>query len=128
MRPHAAARFAVTANLPEDVPFMPGAYHGLGLPDAVVNIAVSGPGVIEAVVRNLPDADVRTLHDAIKRAAFKITRLGELVGREVAKELGVPFGAVDLSVAPSPKVGDSVAAILEAIGLPMVGTPAPSSP
>jgi uncharacterized protein (UPF0210 family) len=123
MRPHAAARFAVTANLPEDVPFMPGAYHGLGLPDAVVNIAVSGPGVIEAVVRNLPDADVRTLHDAIKRAAFKITRLGELVGREVAKELGVPFGAVDLSVAPSPKVGDSVAAILEAIGLPRVGAP-----
>jgi len=123
MRPHAAARFAATANLPEDVPFMPGAYHGLGLPDAVVNIAVSGPGVIEAVVRNMPDADVRTLHDAIKRAAFKITRLGELVGREVAKELGVPFGAVDLSVAPSPKVGDSVAAVLEAIGLPRVGAP-----
>lgn len=123
LAPHAAARFAVTANLPEDVPFMPGAYHGLGLPDAVVNIAVSGPGVIDAVVRNLPDADIRTLHDAIKRAAFKITRLGELVGREVAKELGVPFGAVDLSVAPSPKVGDSVASILEAIGLPRVGAP-----
>ncbi|MEM1902617.1 MAG: PFL family protein [Pyrobaculum sp.] len=123
MEPHAAARFAVTANLPEDVPFMPGAYHGLGLPDAVVNIAVSGPGVIENVVRSLPDADLRTLHDAIKRAAFKITRLGELVGREVARELGVHFGAVDLSVAPSPKVGDSVASILEAIGLPRVGAP-----
>ncbi|ACB39848.1 PFL family protein [Pyrobaculum neutrophilum] len=123
MEPHAAARFAATANMPEDVPFMPGAYHGLGLPDAVVNIAVSGPGVIEAVVRNMPNADVRTLHDAIKRAAFKITRLGELVGREVAKELGVPFGSVDLSVAPSPKVGDSVAAILEAVGLPRVGAP-----
>ncbi|MEM1571246.1 PFL family protein [Pyrobaculum sp.] len=123
LKPHAAARFAVTANLPEDVPFMPGAYHGLGQPDAVVNIAVSGPGVIEAVVRSLPDADVRTLHDAIKRAAFKITRLGELVGREVAKELGVAFGAVDLSVAPSPKVGDSVAAVLEAMGLPRVGAP-----
>ena len=123
MKPHAAARFAVTANLPEDVPFMPGAYHGLGLPDAVVNIAVSGPGVVEAVVRNLPEADVRTLHDAVKRAAFKITRLGELVGREVARELGVPFGSVDLSVAPSPKVGDSVAAILEAMGLPRVGAP-----
>ncbi|HII47874.1 PFL family protein [Pyrobaculum aerophilum] len=123
LKPHAAARFAVTANLPEDVPFMPGAYHGLGLPDAVINIAVSGPGVVEAVVRNLPEADARTLHDAIKRAAFKITRLGELVGREVSKELGVPFGAVDLSVAPSPKVGDSVAAILEAMGLPRVGSP-----
>ncbi|ABO09419.1 PFL family protein [Pyrobaculum calidifontis] len=123
LKPHAAARFAVAANAPEDVPFMPLAYHGLGLPDAVVNIAVSGPGVIEAVVRNMPNADVRTLHDAIKRAAFKITRLGELVGREVAKELGVEFGAVDLSVAPSPKVGDSVAAILEAMGLPRVGSP-----
>ncbi|MGB9704720.1 MAG: PFL family protein [Pyrobaculum sp.] len=123
LKPHAAARFAVTANLPEDVPFMPGAYHGLGLPDALINVAVSGPGVIEAVVRSLPDADVRTLHDAMKRAAFKITRLGELVGREVARELGVPFGAVDLSVAPSPKVGDSVAAVLEAMGLPRVGAP-----
>ncbi|MFN3805367.1 MAG: PFL family protein [Pyrobaculum sp.] len=123
MAPHAAARFAVTANLPEDVPFMPGAYHGVGLPDAAINVAVSGPGVIEAVVKNLEGADVRTLHDAIKRAAFKITRLGELVGREVAKELGVSFGSVDLSVAPSPKVGDSVAAVLEAIGLPKVGSP-----
>ncbi|MFN7104974.1 MAG: PFL family protein [Pyrobaculum sp.] len=123
MAPHAAARFAVTANLPEDVPFMPGAYHGLGLPDAVVNVAVSGPGVIEAVVKNLEGADVRTLHDAIKRVAFKIARLGELVGREVAKELGVSFGSVDLSVAPSPKVGDSVAGILEAMGLPIVGSP-----
>ncbi|MFB6490132.1 MAG: PFL family protein [Thermoproteus sp. AZ2] len=122
MRPDAAARFAVMANAPEDVPFMPGAYHGLGMPDAVVNVAVSGPGVIEAVVRSLGNADLRALHDAIKRAAFKITRLGELVGREVAKELGAPFGAVDLSVAPSPKVGDSVAGILEAIGLPRAGS------
>lgn len=123
MEPHAAARFAATANLPEDVPFMPGAYHGVGLPDAVINVAVSGPGVIEAVVRNLGEVDVRTLHDAIKRAAFKITRLGELVGREVARELGVPLGSVDLSVAPSPKIGDSVAGILEAMGLPRVGAP-----
>ncbi|MEZ0247844.1 MAG: PFL family protein [Thermoproteus sp.] len=123
MRPEAAARFAVTANVPEDVPFMPAAHHGLGLPDAVVNVAVSGPGVIEAVVRSLKDADLRTLHDAVKRAAFKITRLGELVGREVARELGVKFGSVDLSVAPSPKVGDSVAAILEAMGLPRAGSP-----
>lgn len=123
MRPEAAARFAVTANVPEDVPFMPAAHHGLGLPDAVVNVAVSGPGVIETVVRSLGNADLRSLHDAIKRAAFKITRLGELVGREVAREIGVKFGAVDLSVAPSPKVGDSVAGILEAIGLPRVGAP-----
>lgn len=121
LRPDAAARFAVMANAPEDVPFMPGAYHGLGLPDAVINVAVSGPGVIEAVVRSLEGADLRTLHDAIKRAAFKVARLGELVGREVARELGVAFGAVDLSVAPSPKVGDSVAGILEAVGLPRAG-------
>lgn len=123
MRPEAAARFAVTANVPEDVPFMPATHHGLGLPDAVINVAVSGPGVIEAVVRSLKDADLRTLHDAIKRAAFKVTRLGELVGREVAKELGIPFGAVDLSVAPTPKVGDSIAGILEAMGLPRAGSP-----
>ncbi len=118
------ARFVVMANAPEDNPFMPGAYHGLGEPKAVINVAVSGPGVIEAAIKRLGSkADLRTMHDTIKRVAFKITRLGELVGREVSKELGVEFGIVDLSLAPSPKMGDSVAAILEAMGLEVAGAP-----
>ena len=117
-------RFTVMANAPEDNPFIPGAYHGLGEPEAVINVAVSGPGVIEAVVRRLGErTDMRTLHDYIKRFAFKITRLGELIGREVAKEMGVQFGIVDLSLAPSPKIGDSVAKILEAMGLEIAGAP-----
>ncbi|MEL9940557.1 MAG: PFL family protein [Ignisphaera sp.] len=117
-------RFAVMANAPEDNPFVPGAYHGLGEPETVVNVAVSGPGVIEAVIKRLGEkADMRTLHDYVKRAAFKITRLGELIGREVAKEIGAQFGIVDLSVAPSPKIGDSVARILEAMGLEVAGAP-----
>lgn len=117
-------RFTVMANAPEDNPFIPGAYHGLGEPEAVVNVAVSGPGVIEAAINRLGEkVDMRTLHDTIKRTAFKITRLGELVGREVAKEAGVSFGIVDLSLAPSPKIGDSVARILEAMGLEYAGSP-----
>ncbi len=117
-------RFTIMANAPEDNPFMPGAYHGLGEPEAAINIAVSGPGVIEAAINRLDEKiDMRTLHDTIKRAAFKITRLGELVGREIAKELGIPFGIVDLSLAPSPKIGDSVARILEAMGLEYAGAP-----
>ncbi|MCS7111200.1 MAG: PFL family protein [Ignisphaera sp.] len=118
------ARFTVMANAPEDNPFMPGAYHGLGEPEAVVNVAVSGPGAIEAAINRLGEkVDMRTLHDVVKRTAFKITRLGELIGREVAKELEIPFGIVDLSLAPSPKIGDSVARILEAMGLEYAGAP-----
>ncbi len=118
------ARLVVMANAPEDNPFMPGAYHGLGEPEAVVNVAVSGPGVIENAVRKLGlKTDFRTLHDTIKRVAFKITRLGELVGREVARELNAEFGIVDLSIAPSPKMGDSIARILEAMGLEVAGAP-----
>lgn len=117
-------RFTAMANAPEDNPFIPGAYHGLGEPDAVINVAVSGPGVIETVIKRLGErTDMRTLHDYVKRAAFKITRLGELIGREVAREIGVEFGIVDLSLAPSPKIGDSVARILEAMGLEIVGAP-----
>jgi uncharacterized protein (UPF0210 family) len=117
-------RFTAMANAPEDNPFIPGAYHGFGEPEAVVNVAVSGPGVIEAVVKRLSEkTDMRTLHDCVKRAAFKIARLGELIGREVAREIGVEFGIVDLSLAPSPKVGDSVAKILEAMGLEVAGAP-----
>lgn len=119
-----AARLTVMANAPEDNPFMPGAYHGPGEPSPTVNVAVSGPGVIEAAIRRAGEgADLRSLHDLVKRTAFKITRLGELVGRAVAGELGVEFGIVDLSLAPSPKVGDSVAAVLEAIGLEVAGAP-----
>ncbi len=117
------ARLGVFANAPEGTPFVPGAYHGRGEEDPVINVAVSGPGVIENVVKSLGDADLRTLHDAMKRAAFKITRLGELVGREVAKRLGVRFGSVDLSLAPSPSVGDSVADVLRAMGVEEPGAP-----
>lgn len=118
------ARFTVMANAPEDNPFIPGAYHGLGEPEVVVNVAMSGPGVIEAAVRRLGnDVNMRSLHDIIKRTAFKVTRLGELVGREVAKEIGASFGIVDLSLAPSPRIGDSVAKILEAMGLEIAGAP-----
>ncbi len=116
-------RLGVFANAPEGTPFVPGAYHGRGEEDPVINVAVSGPGVIESVVRSLEDADLRTLHDAMKGAAFKITRLGELVGREVAKRLGVRFGSVDLSLAPSPAVGDSVADVLRAMGVEEPGAP-----
>ncbi len=116
-------RLGVFANAPEGTPFVPGAYHGRGEEDPVINVAVSGPGVIESVVRSLEGADLRTLHDAMKRAAFKVTRLGELVGREVAKRLGVKFGSVDLSLAPSPAVGDSVADVLRAMGVEEPGAP-----
>ncbi|ADM28240.1 protein of unknown function DUF711 [Ignisphaera aggregans DSM 17230] len=117
-------RLVIMANAPEDNPFIPGAYHGLGEHEAVVNVAVSGPGVIEAVVTRIGhNVDLRTLHDTIKRTAFKITRLGELVGRRVAKLMGVEFGIVDLSLAPSPKIGDSVARILEAMGIEVAGAP-----
>ncbi len=116
-------RLGVFVNAPEGTPFVPGAYHGRGEEDPVINVAVSGPGVIESVVRSMEEADLRTLHDAMKRAAFKVTRLGELVGREVAKRLGVRFGSVDLSLAPSPAVGDSVADVLRAMGVEEPGAP-----
>lgn len=116
------AKLVVFANIPEDNPFMAGAMHGIGEGDAVLNVGVSGPGVVHAVVKNLPEqSDFGSLSDAIKQTAFKITRLGELVGREVAKSINVPFGVLDLSLAPTPAVGDSVADILEAMGLPACG-------
>jgi hypothetical protein len=115
-------RLVVTANAPEDNPFMPGGYHGLGEPEATINVAISGPGVVENVIKSCgAKTDFRTLHDSIKRAAFKITRLGELIGKKVAESLNVSFGAVDISLAPSPKVGDSVAGVLEAMGLESTG-------
>lgn len=119
----ACAKLVVFANAPEDNPFMAGAFHGSGEGEAVINIGISGPGVVKAAIDRLPDCDFRTLAEEIKRVAFKITRVGELVGRKVSERLNVPFGIVDLSLAPTPTVGDSVANILEAMGLERCGAP-----
>ncbi|MDS1029782.1 PFL family protein [Bacillota bacterium LX-D] len=116
------AKLVVFCNAPEDNPFMAGAFHGVGEPDAVINVGVSGPGVVLNAVRKYPDADLGTISDVIKKTAFKITRMGELVGRAASKKLNVPFGIVDLSLAPTPAIGDSVANILEAMGLEKCGT------
>ncbi|MGI6144274.1 MAG: PFL family protein [Clostridia bacterium] len=115
------AKLVVFCNVPEDNPFMAGAFHGVGEPETVINVGVSGPGVVLHTVRSNPEADFGTLATLIKQTAFKITRMGELVGREAAKRLKVPFGIVDLSLAPTPAIGDSVADILEAMGLEKVG-------
>ncbi len=117
------AKLVVFCNAPEDNPFMAGAFHGVGEPECVINVGVSGPGVILNAVRNQPNIDLGTLASRIKQTAFKITRMGELFGRAASRKLGVPFGVVDLSLAPTPAVGDSVAEILEAIGLERVGSP-----
>lgn len=119
----ACAKLVVFANAPEDNPFMAGAFHGVGEADAVINIGISGPGVVKAAVERLPDCDFRTMAEEIKRVAFKITRVGELIGRKVSEKLGIPFGIVDLSLAPTPAIGDSVANILEAMGLERCGGP-----
>lgn len=121
MRPESSSRVAVMVNLPPDSPFVPSATHGLGMPDMQVNVAVSGPGVIESAIRKNRVNDIRELHNLIKRHAFKVTRLGELVGKEVSRLMNVPFGAVDLSLAPSPKTMDSVARVIEAMGVQRVG-------
>ncbi len=110
------AKLVVFANVPEDNPFMAGAFHGIGEPECVINTGVSGPGVVKSAVEKVKDADFGTLAETIKKTAFKITRMGELVGRAAAERLGVPFGIVDLSLAPTPAIGDSVAEILEAMG------------
>jgi len=101
---------------------MAGAFHGIGEPECVINVGVSGPGVIKNAVDKAKDADFGTLAEIIKRTAFKVTRMGELVGRAASAKLGVPFGIVDLSLAPTPAVGDSVADILEGMGLERCGT------
>ena len=116
------AKLVVFANVPEDNPFMAGAFHGIGEPECVINTGVSGPGVVKSAVEKVKGADFGTLSETIKKTAFKITRMGELVGRAAAERLGVPFGIVDLSLAPTPAVGDSVAEILEAMGLERCGT------
>ncbi|AKB85011.1 PFL family protein [Methanococcoides methylutens] len=116
------AKLVVFANAPEDNPFMAGAFHGVGEPDCVINVGVSGPGVVNSTIRELKDPDLGEISEAIKKTAFKITRMGEMVGREVSRRLNVEFGVVDLSLAPTPEIGDSVAAILEAMGLQNCGT------
>ena len=116
-----AAKIVVFCNAVEDNPFMAGAFHGVGEPDCVINVGVSGPGVVRSAVSKMPDASINEIADVIKKTAFKITRMGQLVGNEASKILGVPFGIVDLSLAPTPAVGDSVAHILEEIGLEKCG-------
>ncbi|MGE5379891.1 MAG: PFL family protein [Methylocystaceae bacterium] len=116
------AKLVVFCNAVEDNPFMAGAFHGAGEPETVINIGISGPGVVRKVVETHPDVDLGTLAYLIKNTAFKITRMGELVGREASERLQAPFGIVDLSLAPTPAPGDSVAMILEAMGLEKCGT------
>ena len=116
------AKLVVFCNAVEDNPFMAGAFHGLGEPECVINVGVSGPGAVLSAVRRAPQADLGELATLIKRTAFKITRMGELIGRRASERLGIPFGIVDLSLAPTPAQGDSVAQILEAMGLERVGT------
>jgi uncharacterized protein (UPF0210 family) len=115
------AKLVVFANAPEDNPFMAGAFHGIGEPECVINVGVSGPGVVNSAVRELVDPDFTEIAETIKKTAFKITRMGEMIGREVSRRLGVEFGILDLSLAPTPEIGDSVAAILEAMGLERCG-------
>ena len=115
------AKLVVFCNAPEDNPFMAGAFHGAGEPDCVINVGVSGPGVVRAAISKIPDGNITDVANIIKRTAFKITRVGQLVATEAAKRLNVPFGIVDLSLAPTPAVGDSVAHILEEMGLEQCG-------
>lgn len=117
-----AAKLVIFCNAVEDNPFMAGAFHGVGEPDCEIHVGVSGPGVVRSALAKYPDASINEIADIIKKTAFKITRMGQLVGARASELLGVPFGIVDLSLAPTPAVGDSVAHILEEMGLEMCGT------
>lgn len=116
-------KLVVFCNAPDDNPFMAGAFHGVTEADAVVNIGVSGPGVVRNAVSQVKGADFETLCETVKKTAFKITRVGQLVAKEASKRLNVPFGIIDLSLAPTPAVGDSIAEILEEMGLERTGAP-----
>ncbi|MBR4296402.1 MAG: PFL family protein [Clostridia bacterium] len=116
------AKFVVFANVPEDNPFMAGAFHGVGEPDSVISVGVSGPGVVSSAIARAGDCDLSELADIIKKTAFKITRVGQLVAHEAARRLDTPFGIIDLSLAPTPAIGDSVAHILENMGLTVCGS------
>ncbi len=117
------AKLVVFANAVEDNPFMAGAFHGLGEPECTVNVGISGPGVVLAALKKLRGARFDEVSETVKRTAFKITRLGQLVASEVSRRLGIPFGIVDLSLAPTPAIGDSVARIIEEMGLEGCGAP-----
>lgn len=117
------AKLVVFCNAPDDNPFMAGAFHGITEGDAIINVGVSGPGVVKIALESVRGADFGTLCETIKKTAFKITRVGQLVAQEASKRLNIPFGIVDLSLAPTPAVGDSVAEILEEMGLEYAGAP-----
>ena len=117
------AKLVVFSNVPEDNPFMAGAFHGIGEPEAVINVGISGPGVVQSAIKKIPGADFGIVAETIKKSAFKITRIGELVAREASRRLATRFGIVDLSLAPTPAMGDSVAHILEEMGLEKCGAP-----
>jgi len=117
------AKFVVFCNAPDDNPFMAGAFHGVTEADTVINVGVSGPGVVKNALSKVRDENFEILCETIKKTAFKVTRVGQLVAQEASKRLGVPFGIIDLSLAPTPAVGDSVAEILEEIGLERAGAP-----
>ena len=117
------AKLVVFCNAPDDNPFMAGAFHGVTKADTIINVGVSGPGVVKRAISEVRGADFGTLCETIKKTAFKVTRVGQLVAREASKRLDVPFGIIDLSLAPTPAVGDSVAEILQEMGLEYVGAP-----
>ncbi|MDA3733683.1 PFL family protein [Niameybacter massiliensis] len=117
------AKLVIFCNAPEDNPFMAGAFHGVGEHDTVINVGVSGPGVVKKALEHVRQADFETMCETIKRTAFKITRAGQMVAKEAADTLGVPFGIIDLSLAPTPAIGDSIGEIFEEMGLEMAGAP-----
>ena len=117
------AKLVVFCNAPDDNPFMAGAFHGVSEADAIINVGVSGPGVVKVALEKVRGESFEVLCETIKKTAFKITRVGQLVAQEASKRLGIPFGIIDLSLAPTPAIGDSVAGILEEIGLDRVGAP-----
>ena len=117
------AKFVVFCNAVEDNPFMAGAFHGVGEADCVINVGVSGPGVVKRALMEVRDADFETLCEVVKKTAFKITRVGQIVAQEASRRLNVPFGIIDLSLAPTPAIGDSIAEIFQEMGLEQAGAP-----
>lgn len=117
------AKLVILCNAPDDNPFMAGAFHGISEADAIINVGVSGPGVVKVAVEKTKGQDFQTLCETIKNTAFKITRVGQLVALEASKRLNIPFGIIDLSLAPTPAIGDSIAEIIEAMGIKQVGAP-----
>ena len=117
------AKLVVLCNAPDDNPFMAGAFHGVTEADAIINVGVSGPGVVKTALEKVRGENFEVLCETIKKTAFKVTRVGQLVAQEASRKLGIPFGIIDLSLAPTPAIGDSVAEILEEIGLEYAGAP-----